>query len=81
MHSRTAASARRNSPTDVIIGNMIRRLPNTLARSNARSCVRNTSCMESETRMARHPEKRIFLMSEIHVRQCFIPAYIERSYN
>ena len=26
-------------------------------------------------------EKRIFLMSEIHVRQCFIPAYIERSYN
>lgn len=55
MQVSTTALAARNSPTEAIIGNITRTLPNALARSNARNWVRNSSGMASETRIARHP--------------------------
>ena len=50
------ALAPRKSFNVAIIGNMIRNLPYTEARNNARNCVRNISGSFNEIRIARYPK-------------------------
>ena len=47
-HRSSSVRASRSSATPEMSGNMIRRLPCTLARSSARSCARNISRCRSE---------------------------------
>ena len=54
-HSSSNTFAASSSSTPEIIGYMIFRLPKTLARRMARSCVRNRSFSWRHSRMARHP--------------------------
>ena len=54
---RRSASARRNSSSPEIIGNMILTLPTALARRMARSCVLKMSRFSRQNRIARQPRK------------------------